>query len=98
MLCLEPVCKNTQLTALGVSDCVLRDLLSFLTRKDKFWITFLYVLILVSGMQWKPGDFIITDNLAVAHEASPQTQMAVKDVGLRVMHRTTIAGQHHLHK
>ena len=49
-------------------------------------------------MQWQPGDFIISDNLAVAHEASPQTQMTVSDVGLRIMHRTTIAGQHHLHK
>ncbi len=51
-----------------------------------------------SLMQWQPGDFIISDNLAVAHEASPQTQMTVSDVGLRIMHRTTIAGQHHLHK
>ena len=49
-------------------------------------------------MQWQPGDFIISDNLGVAHEASPQTQMTVSDVGLRVMHRTTIAGEHHLHK
>ena len=48
--------------------------------------------------QWKPGDFIITDNLAVAHEASPQTQMTVLDVGLRIMHRTTIAGKHFLSK
>ncbi|KAL3143007.1 hypothetical protein ABBQ38_003286 [Trebouxia sp. C0009 RCD-2024] len=53
---------------------------------------------LLYSHKWKPGDFIITDNLAVAHEASPQTQMTVMDVGLRVMHRTTIAGQHRLHK
>ncbi|KAA6429862.1 MAG: hypothetical protein FRX49_00294 [Trebouxia sp. A1-2] len=49
-------------------------------------------------VQWQPGDFIVSDNLAVAHEASPQTQMTVSDVGLRIMHRTTVAGQHHLHK
>ncbi|DBB16677.1 TPA: hypothetical protein ACH3X3_014925 [Trebouxia sp. C0006] len=53
---------------------------------------------LVYSHKWQPGDFIISDNLAVAHEASPQTQMTVSDVGLRIMHRTTIAGQHHLHK
>ena len=49
-------------------------------------------------MQWRPGDFIISDNLAVAHEASPQTQMTVLEVGLRIMHRTTIAGKHFLSK
>ena len=49
-------------------------------------------------LQWQPGDFLISDNLAVAHEASPQTQMSVLDVGLRVMHRTTVAGRHRLSK
>ncbi|KAK9806936.1 hypothetical protein WJX72_008011 [[Myrmecia] bisecta] len=42
--------------------------------------------------QWREGDFIISDNLAVGHEASPDTQRPVSEVGLRVMHRTTIAG------
>ena len=45
-------------------------------------------------LQWRPGDFIISDNLAVAHEASPETQLSEMDMGLRVMHRVTIAGQH----
>lgn len=43
--------------------------------------------------KWEPGDFIISDNLAVGHEASPQTQYPRSKVGLRVMHRVTIAGK-----
>ena len=43
--------------------------------------------------KWEPGDFIISDNLAVGHEASPQTQYSKDKVGLRVMHRVTIAGK-----
>ncbi len=42
---------------------------------------------------WEPGDFIISDNLAVGHEASPQSQFPRSQVGLRVMHRVTIAGK-----
>ena len=57
-----------------------------------------WIVMSVFWVQWQPGDFIISDNLAVAHEASPQTQLTTMDVGLRVMHRTTIAGQHHLQK
>ena len=49
---------------------------------------------LVYKHEWKPGDFIISDNLAVGHEASPETQYVRSDVGLRVMHRVTIAGIH----
>jgi len=41
---------------------------------------------------YKPGDFIISDNLAVGHEADPATQLPREEVGLRVMHRVTIAG------
>lgn len=44
--------------------------------------------------RWKAGDFIISDNVALAHEASPDTQLPVSRVGLRVMHRTTVAGMH----
>ncbi|XP_067119174.1 alpha-ketoglutarate-dependent taurine dioxygenase-like [Centruroides vittatus] len=43
--------------------------------------------------KWTQGDFIISDNLAVGHEASPQTQFPVSEVGLRVMHRTTVRGK-----
>lgn len=41
---------------------------------------------------WQKGDFIISDNLAVGHEASPETQFSREEVGLRVMHRTTVKG------
>ncbi|XP_063962996.1 alkylsulfatase-like [Lytechinus pictus] len=42
--------------------------------------------------KWQVGDFIISDNLAVGHEATPQTQDSVERVGLRVLHRTTVKG------
>lgn len=42
---------------------------------------------------WEPGDFIISDNLSVGHEASEETQYPVEQVGLRVMHRVTVAGK-----
>ncbi|CAG0899952.1 unnamed protein product [Darwinula stevensoni] len=42
--------------------------------------------------KWEVGDFMISDNLAVGHFASPQTQHPVGEVGLRVLHRTTIKG------
>ena len=44
--------------------------------------------------QWEAGDLIISDNLAVAHLASPTTQMSEEEVGLRVMHRTIVKGTH----
>ena len=43
--------------------------------------------------QWEVGDFIISDNLAVGHEATPETQRPVSEVGLRVLHRTTVQGK-----
>ena len=43
--------------------------------------------------QWVAGDFIISDNLALGHEASTQTQLPRSQVGLRIMHRTTIGGR-----
>ena len=46
-------------------------------------------------LQWTPGDFIISDNLALGHEAHPDTQLPVSQVGLRVMHRTTVKGTTH---
>ena len=42
--------------------------------------------------EWKPGELIISDNLAVGHEATPDTQLPVSRVGLRVLHRTTVEG------
>jgi len=44
--------------------------------------------------KYEDGDFIISDNLAVGHEASPDTQLPPEEIGLRVMHRVTIAGKY----
>ena len=44
--------------------------------------------------KWEQGDLIITDNLAVAHMASPGTQYSRNEVGLRVMHRVTVHGKY----
>ena len=33
------------------------------------------------------------DNLAVGHVASPDTQLPPEEIGLRVMHRVTVAGK-----
>ena len=55
---------------------------AIISRKESLW----YV------HDWKPGDFIISDNCALAHEASVETQYPVDMVGLRVMHRTTTQG------
>jgi taurine dioxygenase len=45
---------------------------------------------LIYSHHWEQGDFIISDNAALGHEASPTTQDLSN--GLRVMHRTTIKG------
>ena len=44
-------------------------------------------------LYYKAGDFIVSDNLAVGHEASASTQRPPSEIGLRVMHRVTIAGK-----
>ncbi|KAG7169150.1 Alpha-ketoglutarate-dependent 2-4-dichlorophenoxyacetate dioxygenase-like [Homarus americanus] len=41
---------------------------------------------------WSVGDFILSDNLSVAHEAAPETQLPRSQVGLRVLHRVTTLG------
>lgn len=43
--------------------------------------------------EWSLGDFAIIDNLAVAHYAHPDTQAPPEQVGLRILHRTTVAGR-----
>ncbi|KAK7100497.1 hypothetical protein V1264_023443 [Littorina saxatilis] len=48
---------------------------------------------LIHSHKWEVGDFIISDNLAVGHEATPESQLPVSKVGLRVLHRTTIKGK-----
>lgn len=47
---------------------------------------------LIYSHKWEEGDFIISDNLSVGHEATPETQYPVEEVGLRILHRTTIKG------
>ena len=44
------------------------------------------------GLQREEGDFIISDNLAVGHEAAPETQLPTDVVSLHVSHRTAIKG------
>lgn len=40
--------------------------------------------------EYEPGDCIITDNLAVAHRASPAAHLHPREQGLRILHRVTI--------
>lgn len=42
--------------------------------------------------KYSAGDFIISDNRAIGHEASADTQLPADRIGLRVMHRTTVKG------
>ena len=56
------------------------------------YLFFVWPNLLLFQFQWEKGDFIISDNQAVGHEASPQTQYPVEEVGLRILHRTTIKG------
>eukprot|EP00435_Cladocopium_sp_Y103_P024686 s220_g6.t1 len=44
-------------------------------------------------MSWEAGDFAINDNLGNCHYASKGTQNPKKKAGLRILHRTTIAGE-----
>lgn len=47
---------------------------------------------LMYKMNWKPGDFGIIDNLAIAHFAPPGTQRPSRNAGVRLLWRTTVAG------
>jgi len=42
--------------------------------------------------EYRQGDLVVIDNLAIAHRASPQAHMDAQDQGLRILHRTTVAG------
>ena len=42
---------------------------------------------------WEAGDLAVCDNLSAVHYAPPGTQGARATVGLRVLHRTTVAGE-----
>jgi len=43
-------------------------------------------------LQREEEDFIISNNLAVGHEATPETRLPRNALSLRVFHRTTIKG------
>ena len=60
---------------------VLAELTGFLEAEDR-----------VLRLEWQVGDFALIDNLAVGHYASPETQLPRDEVGLRVLHRTTVGG------
>lgn len=53
---------------------------------------------LILKHEWEEGDFAIMDNLALGHLAHSDTQRSPADVGLRLLHRTTVAGKHELHR
>eukprot|EP00933_Yihiella_yeosuensis_P043619 TRINITY_DN384_c2_g1_i1.p1 TRINITY_DN384_c2_g1~~TRINITY_DN384_c2_g1_i1.p1 ORF type:complete len:295 (+),score=34.01 TRINITY_DN384_c2_g1_i1:209-1093(+) len=44
-------------------------------------------------MRWEEGDFAINDNVGNCHYAPPGTQNPRHQAGLRILHRTTIAGE-----
>ena len=44
------------------------------------------------AVDWEEGDFGILDNLAMAHFASPDTQLKAEEAGLRILHRTSVKG------
>lgn len=44
-------------------------------------------------MNWEVGDFAINDNMGNCHYAPPGTQSSRKKFGLRILHRTTVAGE-----
>lgn len=48
---------------------------------------------LIYKHNWQEGEFVFSDNRAVGHEATPETQLPVAEVGLRILHRVTIAGK-----
>jgi len=43
-------------------------------------------------LQREEGDFIISDNLTVGHQATPDTQLPTDVVSLHVSHHTAIKG------
>jgi taurine dioxygenase len=46
----------------------------------------------VYAHEWRAGDLLLVDNLAVAHLAPPETQLPREEAGLRILHRIVVAG------
>ncbi|PJK30170.1 taurine dioxygenase [Minwuia thermotolerans] len=42
--------------------------------------------------EYRKGDCVFVDNLAVAHRASPEAHLPVEQQGLRILHRSTVRG------
>jgi taurine dioxygenase len=40
--------------------------------------------------EYKEGDLIMIDNLAIGHRAAPEAHKSVEEQGLRILHRTTV--------
>ena len=47
------------------------------------------VNLLVLKFQWTPGDFVITDNMALGHRADDDATLSSRQIGLRVIHRSS---------
>ncbi|MGM0533705.1 MAG: TauD/TfdA dioxygenase family protein, partial [Campylobacterota bacterium] len=47
-----------------------------------------------TAYEYEENDCVFIDNLALAHKAAPQAHMSAKKQGLRIMHRSTVAGTH----
>ena len=43
---------------------------------------------------WRAGDLLILNNPSLAHIAGPGSQGSLETTGLRLMHRSTVPGQH----
>ncbi len=53
-----------------------------------FWTVFLY------NFQWTHGDFVIGDNLALIHTGSQEATLPPEEVGLRVIHYSSVVGSY----
>lgn len=48
---------------------------------------------LIHTHHWKSGDMLVLNNPSLAHIAGPGSQGSFEVTGLRLMHRTTVAGK-----
>ncbi len=44
------------------------------------------------SFQWTLGDFVMVDNMALGHIGSPETILPPSEIGLRVIHLSTVDG------
>ena len=72
------------------TQCVLKSIALFIEKCKKQGLMYKH--------DYKKGDLLISDNLAVLHEAVPSTQDSIQKIGLRVMHRVSVGGEYGLSK